>query len=35
MPKKSSLNAAERMALVLRVLAKEEPAARDTLAARA
>lgn len=30
MPKKSSLNAAERTAFVLRLLAKEEPAARDT-----
>ena len=28
MPKKSSLNAAERMALVLRMLSKEEPAAQ-------
>ena len=28
MPRKSSLNAAERMALVLRVLSKEEPAAQ-------
>jgi hypothetical protein len=33
MSKKSSLGAAERIALVLQLLAKEEPAARDTLVA--
>jgi hypothetical protein len=33
MTKKSSFGAAERTALVLQLLAEEEPAARDTLAA--
>ena len=35
MPKQASLGAAERVTLALRVLAKEEPAARDMPAARA